>query len=229
MAANGDGTSETAGPSVENLWARAGHSMRQPIQASLFIAHIIKTQTADDPQLSRTTVALEDALQGLQHQLELLSELTRVKRAFPQTIDLSEFSAKIVSRVQTLGAEQGIEILARPPRGGVVSDEHLLRLAVTSLYVNAMRLRTEGPVLSGWRPRGVNIRFEVVFRAPPLSTLQADAAFVSLSNPATGRPIGSPKLGLGFIAHVCKLLGHSLALSSPSLSVQKFSLELPRA
>lgn len=221
-------TSRTQPPS--NLWSKAGHGLRQPIQAALYIAHVLKASAGNDPATARLVPALEEALKGLQVQIELLTELAGTMQIASRPLRLDQVIAGVVAQVEPIAVGQGARLrVLHKTTLSVSSDQRLLTLALSGLLQNALRLRTEGPVLAGIRPKAEMARFEVYFVAAPLSEAQRQAAFITLTNPGDGRPTGAPALGLGFIAHICQLLGYALEISSPSAQVQRFALELQRA
>ena len=215
-------------PTAATLWSKAGHSLRQPVQAALYIAHVLKAQADDDPERLRLIGPLEDALKGLQAQIELLSELSRAMNIAPRPLQLEALLVGVVADLQAISAVQGVALRVRQPKSMIVaSDLRLLSLAVSSLVLNALRLRSEGPVLIGVRPRRSGVRLDVCFCGPPLSEAQIEAAFITLAEPRSGRPSGTPALGLGSITYICRMLGHALKITSLSGRTQCITLILP--
>lgn len=218
-----------AEPAAATLWSKAGHSLRQPVQAALYIAHVLKAQAVDDPERLRLIGPLEDALEGLQAQIELLTELARTTRIAPRGLQFEDLVAGVIEELAEASAAQGVDLRVRrskPTR--VTSDQRLLALAVSGLVMNALRLRADGPVLVATRTRMGSVRLEVCFHAPRLSEAQTEAAFITLADPRSGRPSGTPALGLGSIAYVCRLLGHAVEITALSDRTQRIALVLPQ-
>lgn len=215
-------------PTAATLWSKAGHSLRQPVQAALYIAHVLKAQADDDPERLRLIGPLEDALKGLQAQIELLSELARTTHIAPRSLQLEALVASVVADLQAITAVQGVTLRVRPPMPMIVtSDQRLLSLAFSGVVLNALRLRAEGSVLIGTRPRRASVRLEVCFHGPPLSEAQTEAAFITLADPRSGRPSGTPALGLGSVAYICRMLGHAFEITALSVRTQRIALILP--
>lgn len=215
-------------PTAATLWSKAGHSLRQPVQAALYIAHVLKVQADDDPERLRLIGPLEDALKGLQSQIELLSELSRTTRIAPRPLQLETLLASVIADLQAITAIQGVVLRVRRPISTIVtSDQRLLSMAISGLVLNALRLRTEGPVFFGTRPRRASVRLEVCFHGPPFSEAQTEAAFITLADPRSGRPSGTPALGLGSVAYICRMLGHTLEIAALSGRTQRITLTLP--
>lgn len=216
-------------PPPSRLWAKAGHGLRQPVQAALYIAHVLKASTGDDPTAARLVPALEEALKGLQIQIELLTEFSGTMQVASRRLRLDQVIDGVVCDLEPIVAAQGARLRVQNKRDlSVTSDQRLLSMAASGLIHNALRLRTEGPILAALRTKGERARFEVCFRAAPVSEPQTQAAFITHASPGDGRPSGAPALGLGFIAHISQLLGCALEISSPSPQVQRFALELQR-
>lgn len=215
-------------PAERLLWAKAGHSLRQPVQAALYIAHVLKAQAVNDEKRLRLLDPLEGALKGLQVQVELLTELARAGQIEPRPVILEAIVTDVIADLASVATAQGSQLRACMPRSTTVASDHrLLKLAVAGIIHNALRLRVDGPVLIGIRPRRTKCRLEVYFNGPGISEAQSEAAFICLSDPRDGRPTGSPALGMGFISHICRLLAHTMEIDAPSHRLQRIACELP--
>jgi signal transduction histidine kinase len=93
--------------------------------------------------------------------------------------------------------------------------------------MNAIRLGHGEGILLGWRRRGDHVRLELYFKAPPISALQARSALIELRDRRDGKPTGALGLGLGFVAHLCRALGHGLEYTRLPANGQRFAVSLP--
>ena len=99
--------------------------------------------------------------------------------------------------------------LSEYPADFSTSDPELLSLIVKSLVLNAVKLTTDRDVLIGSRRRALGVTLELYFRGSDVAEMQAKGAFVNVSSrdEASTSELG---LGLGFIGHLAKHLGHHL-------------------
>lgn len=217
-------------PSAVTLWSKAGHSLRQPVQGALYIIHVLKAQLSQEPAQLQLVDKLGEAVHSLQVQIELLTALAQKSNVTPQPLELSALLTDVAAGLPPAAAEHGVRMLlgAKPPVA-VSSDRHLLSLAIAGLIQNALRLSSEGRWLLGVRPRGALVRVEVYYQGPIVSQAQSEAAFITLPHLQAGRPAGAPALGLGFIAHICQVLGHHLEFSRCEHRTQRITLVLQRA
>jgi signal transduction histidine kinase len=214
---------------AQALWARASHSLRQPMQAALYLTHAVRAGTSE-PGLTPSLDALEAALQGLQQQIDLLIELSRLEPVATQPVSLAEAGAAALQAALPVAAARRVGLrFAVPTAGAVESQRRLLQLLLTGMLLNAVRLGTGARVVAGGRRRAGKQRIEVWFRGPPVSAAQAEGAFIDLVTVTADRPTANLALGLGFIAHVAAQLGHDFAIASPAPALQCFSLEMSPA
>ena len=127
MARSNNNSNEAIEDGEEGLWSKAGHSLRQPIQAALYLVHILKART-EEPELSKVTGMLEAALNGLQGQIELLIELSRVDRfaLSPVRLDNALNAASVL--VGPICSARSVEFLCSKTDERVTSNERLLTL-----------------------------------------------------------------------------------------------------
>ena len=225
MARSNNNSNEAIEDGEEGLWSKAGHSLRQPIQAALYLVHILKART-EEPELSKVTGMLEAALNGLQGQIELLIELSRVDRfaLSPVRLDNALNAASVL--VGPICSARSVEFLCSKTDERVTSNERLLTLLITGLLLNALRLRTGGPLSTSVRRSAQNVIFEVGFEGPLVGKAQLETAFVELADATSGRPSGSVGLGLGFVMRVAAQLGHGFRAEMLPPGRQRLILEL---
>jgi two-component system, sensor histidine kinase len=208
------------------LWAQASHDLRQPVQALLILTRTILF-ASDDVELRRAVEHMEKALDALQGKLELLTELSRLETPELRHCSLAELHNRVMAEMEAVAEQHGIGLRSRSPRGVVWSDSKLLVMVFRSLIMNAIRLGHGGDILVGWRRRGAHVRLELYFKAPPIGALQARSALIELRHRSDGKPTGALGLGLGFVAHLCRALGHGLEYTRLPANGQRIAVSLP--
>jgi two-component system CheB/CheR fusion protein len=197
------------------------------VQALLLLTRTL-TGASDEAALRRTVEHMDQALHGLQGKLELITELSRLEAPELYPCSLEALHDRVMRDMEALAEQHGIGLRSRTPRGRVRSEAKLLAMVFKSLIMNAIRLGHGGDMLVGWRHRGGHVRLELYFKAPPISAAQAQSALIELRD-RSGRPTGELGLGLGFVAHLCSLLGHGLEHTPLPGGGQRLTVTLPLA
>src|SRR5262249_42856306 len=110
------------------------------------------------------------------------------------------------------------------------SDFILLERIVFNLVSNAVRYTCSGGVLVGCRKRGVNLRIEVWDTGPGVPQDQQQNIFGEFYRLGAPGDDGRSGLGLGLaiVDRLCRLLDHSVRLTSKLGKGSCFSIIVPR-
>jgi signal transduction histidine kinase len=205
-------TTTTPGPLVPNLWVEANHDLRQPLHALFFMTRSL-ARSGNDPKLKEIAKYMQAALQGLQTKIDLLTLLSRIEcsSTIPllRPCTLGQIWEDLLGLLSVVAEGQGVRLRSCVHDVCVTSDPVLLSLIVKSLVLNAVKLTTDRDVLIGSRRRALGVSLELYFRGSDVGEMQAKGAFVNVSSrdEAGSSELG---LGLGFIGHLAKRLGHHL-------------------
>jgi CheY-like chemotaxis protein len=147
---------------------------------------------------------------------------------------ITEFPvAKLLDRVDTTftGAarEKGLSLRVISSSAWVRSDFILLERIAFNLVSNAVRYTNSGGVVVGCRKRGVNLRIEVWDTGPGVPQDQQQNIFGEFYR--LGAPGGDGRSGLGLglaiVDRLCRLLDHSVSLTSILEKGSCFSVAVP--
>jgi signal transduction histidine kinase len=222
---SGEASDRSGGVTPAMLWAQASHDLQQSVQALMLITRTL-LGASDEAALRRAVEHMDKALYGLQGKIELLTELSRLEAPELRLCTLAELHDRVMPEMEAFAEQQGIGLRSRSPRGVVLSDAKVLAMVFRSLIMNAIRLGHGDDILVGWRERGGYVRLELYFKAPPIGAAQARSALIELRDRRDGRPTGALGLGLGFVAHLCRALGHGLEYTRLPASGQRIAVSL---
>lgn len=216
-------------PSAHDLWARIAHDLRQPIQALLLLTHVMAATDAA-AQRQQTGKSIEDMLVALQDMLDQVALLARLEsgseHARPAPCSMPELVSQVSEQLADALAENSAEIETKCTAATITTDVRLLETALGALILNALKLRTEGPVtLTCGRRRG-GYRLEIAFAAPPVSSTQLRALFIEFPRRRGGAVLITPVAGPAFIARLAHHLGGSLEHKSLPDGRQRLALVL---
>src|SRR6266436_2710941 len=220
---------ELANLAKSRFLAAASHDLRQPLHAlGLFVAQLHGRMRAGERR--RIIARVDAALSAMNELFNALLDISKLD-AGVLTPSITEFPvAKLLDRVDTTftGAarEKGLSLQVVTSSAWVRSDFILLERIVFNLVSNAVRYTSSGGVVVGCRNRGVNLRIEVWDTGPGVPQDQQQNIFGEFYRlGATGAGLG---LGLAIVDRLCRLLDHSVRLTSILGKGSCFSVALPR-
>jgi signal transduction histidine kinase/CheY-like chemotaxis protein len=225
---------ELANLAKSRFLAAASHDLRQPLHAlGLFVSQLHGRMRAGERRRIVTRVAA--ALSAMNELFNALLDISKLD-AGVLTPSIAEFPvAKLLERVDTTftGAarEKGLSLRVVSSGAWVRSDFILLERIVFNLVSNAVRYTSSGGVVVGCRKRGVNLRIEVWDSGPGVPQDQQQNIFGEFYR--LGAPGGDGRagfgLGLAIVDRLCRLLDHSVSLTSILGKGSCFSVAVPRA
>jgi len=220
---------EHANLAKSRFLAAASHDLRQPLHAlGLFIAQLHGRMRAGERR--RIVARIDAALSAMNELFNALLDISKLD-AGVLSPSITEFPvAKLLERVDTTftGAarEKGLSLRVISSSAWVRSDFILLERIVFNLVSNAVRYTSTGSVVVGCRNRGDNLRIEVWDTGPGVPQDQQQNIFGEFYR--LGAPGAGLGLGLAIVDRLCRLLDHSVRLTSILGKGSCFSVAVPR-
>jgi two-component system, sensor histidine kinase len=217
--------------SIAELWSRAAHDLRQPVQAALLLSKMLDGASAS-PDMRRAARHIGASLNALYGMLEFLVVLSRLEaglQSAPQrNCQLADVLAVTLREASKIAARRGVALHVRGVRGLVKSNPHLLATAIKSLLLNAIKFGSGDEITACCRRRGDQVAFEVRFKAAAVDPASETSAFFELSTPGAGASSCELGVGLVLLERLCLRLGHSLQQTSAPPTGRLLALWLPR-
>jgi signal transduction histidine kinase len=224
---------ELANLAKSRFLAAASHDLRQPLHAlGLFVAQLHGQVRANERR--RIVARIDAALSAMNELFNALLDISKLD-AGVLTPSITEFPVvKLLDRVDTTftGAarEKGLSLRVISSSAWVRSDFILLERIVFNLVSNAVRYTSSGGVVVGCRKRGVSLRIEVWDTGsgvPEDQQRNIFGEFYRLGGPGSDGRSGLG-LGLAIVDRLCRLLDHSVSLTSKLGKGSFFSIAVPR-
>ena len=227
MTSGAKGDGEDA--SIAELWARAAHDLRQPVQAALLLSKLLDGASApvDMRRAARHIGRSLNALYGMLEFLVVLSRLEAGRQSVTQrNCQLADLLAVTLREASKIAARRGVALRVR---GLVKSNPHLLTTAIKSLLLNAIKFGAGDEIIARCRRQGHQVAFEVRFQAAAVDPARDSSAFFELSTPGAG--VNSSELGVGLVLleRLCLHLGHSLQRAPAPPDGWLLAIWLPRS
>jgi signal transduction histidine kinase/ActR/RegA family two-component response regulator len=220
---------ELANLAKSRFLAAASHDLRQPLHAlGLFVAQLHGRLRTNERR--RIVARIDAALSAMNELFNALLDISKLD-AGVLTPSITEFPvAKLLDRVETTftGAarEKGLSLRVISSSAWVRSDFILLERIVFNLVSNAVRYTSSGGMVVGCRNRDVNLRIEVWDTGPGVPQDQQQNIFGEFYR--LGAPGAGLGLGLAIVDRLCRLLDHSVRLTSILGKGSCFSITVPR-
>ncbi len=224
---------ELANLAKSRFLAAASHDLRQPLHAlGLFVAQLHGRVRANERR--RIVTRIDAALSAMNELFNALLDISKLD-AGVLSPSITEFPvAKLLDRIDTTftgtAREKGLSLRVISSSAWVRSDFILLERIVFNLVANAVHYTSSGGVVVGCRKRGVNLRIEVWDTGPGVPQDQQQNIFGEFYR--IGAPGGDGRSGLGLglaiVDRLCRLLDHSVRLTSILGKGSCFSVAVPR-
>ena len=219
---------ELANLAKSRFLAAASHDLRQPLHAlGLFVAQLHGQVRANERR--RIVARIDAALSAMNELFNALLDISKLD-AGVLTPSITEFPvAKLLDRVDTTftGAarEKGLSLRVIASSAWVRSDFILLERIVFNLVSNAVRYTSSGGVVVGCRKRGVIEVWDTGSGVPQDQQQSIFGEFYRLDARGDGR--SGLGLGLAIVDRLCRLLDHSVNLTSTLGKGSCFSVAVP--
>ena len=224
---------EAAHLSRTRLVATASHDLRQPVHTlGLLIARLDATQPVQ--RLNASFARLEHACSIVSEMLSELMDLSQLEsreyRTRVSVVELDGVLEQVRLNYTHLARAKGLGFTVNFSGQRVKTDPRLLRRILFNLMANAVRYTSEGQVTMESRQEAADIVITVTDTGPGISPHQLAHIFDDYvragEDSADGEALG---LGLAIVRRACKVLGHTVSVSSRVGRGTVFQLRLPMA
>ena len=210
---------ELANLAKSRFIAVASHDLRQPLHAlGLFVAQL--REHLDSAERNRIVEQIDAAVTDMDELFNAMLDISKLD-AGVLVPNISEFAiASVFKRIEStftgMAREKGLSFRIASSGAWVRSDSILLERILLNLVSNAIRCTKEGGVVLGSRRRGERLHIEVWDTGPGIPEDKRQSVFDEFYRLPDLEHAGHPGLGLGLsiVERLCRLLGHSVELSS---------------
>jgi signal transduction histidine kinase len=224
---------ELANQAKSRFLAVASHDLRQPLHAlGLFVSQLRTVTTASER--ARVVGRIDTAIATMNELFKALLDISQLD-AGALAPNVTEFPvARLLERLDATfagaAADAGLNLRVVPNSAWVRSDFVLLEQVLLNLVSNAVRYTARGGVMIVCRKRGQQLRIEVWDTGPGIPEDQRQKIFEEFYrlDDMQGERQGLG-LGLAIVDRLCRLLGHSLELTSAAGRGSRFAVVVPRA
>lgn len=204
---------ESLSQSVSLAYARAGHDLRQPVQALLLLTHLME-MTLNQEQRAKTARTMERALLNLQSMLDSLSATARVEAGIlikkVERVDLGAVVDKAVVAFKAMGTGCGVRILTYGMPIEVRTDGARLTQLILDLLLNIAKSAGEVELDISAARTAAEARLKLVYTGVAPVTSAKLATFVELKFGQGAAGEGGVVAGPGLLAVIAAQLGCSL-------------------
>ena len=220
---------ELANLAKSRFIAAASHDLRQPLHAlTLFVAHLRDPMKASER--SRLIDRIGAAVAAMNELFNALLDISKLD-AGALAPNITEVPvARLLERIESTFAEAALEkgLSLRLVSSGawVRSDMIMLERILINLVSNAVRYTSHGGVVVGCRRRENMLRIEVYDSGPGIPEDQHRnifEEFYQVAKPEHERRVGIG-LGLAIVDRLCRLLGHTVELTSTMGKGSRFTI-----
>ena len=223
---------EDANLAKSRFLAAASHDLRQPLHAVGILMSALSARLTTDRQHA-IAQQINDCLQTVTGLFDALLDISRLDAGVvaPQPVDLplGPLLRALAREFEPAARARGLGLTVRQGTGAVRSDAAMLGRILRNFVSNAVKYTGHGRVLVGVRPRGADLRIDVIDTGPGFDAAEAQAVFREfhrLDGAMAEQGIG---LGLAIADRLARLLGHRIEVMSRPGHGTRFSLILPRA
>ena len=217
-----------------------GHDLRNPLNATLMLSHLLAQQCEPGSEIAETAAQLVSSTEAMSDMIRDLldfsaADLSSGMPLSPGRVDLRNLAREVVQEIHVANPDCRI---AFEPEGELIGwwDAARLRQVLSNLLANAVQHGTRACVLT-FKLRGdsADVVFSIHNEGPPipqeiLSTLFDPLRRLSGRSPSEHRARRPGSLGLGlFITHhIVTAHGGTIEVTSTAESGTTFTVRLPR-
>src|SRR5262245_59984919 len=198
--------------SIAELWARAAHDLRQPVQAALLLSKMLDGPEAP-PDMRRAARQLGTSLNSLYAMLEFLVVLSRLEAGLGSVpirqCELAEVLAAPLREITKLAAKRGVALNTGNLSGAVKSNPQRLAMATKSLLLKAIKFGSGDEIVAGCRRHRDRLAIEIRFRGG-VDPSGEETAFFEVATLAAGARMSELGIGRLLLERLCRRLGHGL-------------------
>jgi PAS domain S-box-containing protein len=224
---------DSANLAKSKFLASASHDLRQPVQSLTLLLSAIERHVKDKPKAAHMVSMANASMASLNGMLTGILDISRLDAGVitPEiaSVDIGDLIGRLAREYAPRAAEVGL-VLRHVPRVVLArTDVALLERILRNLIENALRYTAKGGVLIGARPRGGNVRIDVIdtgIGIPAHQQKEIFEEFRQLNNPARDSNKGLG-LGLAIVSRLARLIGAEIEVDSRVDHGARFSLLLP--
>jgi len=212
--------------------AAASHDLRQPLQTIWSIQAFLSRAIGSAglaPQLS----LLEEAVRNMDYMLSELVDINRLERGAIQPVvrdfSLDEILPRLRSDFAYAAASKSILLDIEETSVFARSDPMLLPVILRNLLGNAIKYTQHGDVRLRVRPEGSDLCIDISDTGPGIDSRHLGHlfdAFYQINNPDRDQRRGVG-LGLSIVQTVCRLLEHTVSVTSRVGEGSTFTVRMP--
>jgi PAS domain S-box-containing protein len=213
--------------------AAASHDLRQPLQTIWSLQSLLARELKDSV-LAPHVALLEEAVRSMDQILSSLIDINRLEQGAIQPVirdfPLREILARLRSEFGYSAASKSLQLEIEDSPEFARSDPMLLLVILRNLLGNAVKYTPHGAVRLGVRVQDADLCIDVSDTGPgipPEHLGRLFDAFYQIDNPGRDQRRGVG-LGLSIVQTVCRLLGHTVSISSSPGQGSTFSVRVPR-
>jgi PAS domain S-box-containing protein len=213
--------------------AAASHDLRQPVQSLVLLLDVLKRHV-DIPQVAKAVGAMGDALEGLNHLLNSILDISRIDAGVVspqmQSLDISGMIQRLGTEYAPLCEKKNLRLRCRCKPGlHVRTDAALLERMMRNLIENAIKYTEQGGLLIGVRSYRDRIRIDITdsgIGIPADKTAQIFEEFYQVANLARDHKQGLG-LGLAIVRRLAGMIAADVQVRSREGRGTCFTLLLP--
>ena len=219
----------------ERVLGTMAHEIRNALAATVGLLDVVLDAPPDGTlrdvheELELARGAVNDGIRVVNDQLAAAKDRAGELTVRPAPVDLGELLTEVGAAFAAMRRDQAVDVHVDVPQTAciLVSDRHLLGLALRNLVSNALKFTDAGEVRLQARHAG-SAHVEVSVSDTGVGIDEADrdrifAAWAQVESEQAGRAAGSG-LGLSFVRRVVDLLGGEIKLDSQVGSGSVFTI-----
>jgi signal transduction histidine kinase/CheY-like chemotaxis protein len=225
---------ELANVAKSRFIAAASHDLRQPLHALGLLAAQLRSAT-DPAERKKIIERISAAISEMNELFAALLDVSKLDAGvvMPNVVEFP--IAQLLRGMETTFAgaarQKGLSLRIVPSTAWVRSDPVLLARIMLNLVSNAVRYTLSGGIVIGCRHRAGALRIEVWDSGPGIPENQRQnifGEFYQLADDQSDRHSGLG-LGLAIVDRLCRLLDHSVELTSALGKGSRFTVVVPLA
>lgn len=224
--------SGAAGLQASQVWLRADHDLRQPVQSLAMLAHTLSADCTEQERIE-TAAKITLVTDSLRDMLDTLSVLARLASG-QQAPEARQGSAaaladRVVAELDPVASRLRIAVGRTGVQGQILADLALLERCVRGLVLFALKFGTGREIRIDCRQLKAQVSIDVVYEGPDPAAFIPRQAFVDLSPMLVSPPRVLQEIGLAFIAALSVTLGVAFSHGTARSGRRRLTLRLARA
>ena len=199
--------------------AAASHDLRQPLQ-TIWSLQSVLARAFKETDYAPHLALLEEAVRNMDQMLSSLVDINRLEKGAIQPVirdfPLEEILPRLRSEFGYAAAAKSLILDIEDSREFARSDPMLLPVILRNLLGNAIKYTQRGTIRLHVRTEGAQLLIDIIDSGPgipPEHLQRLFDAFYQIDNPNRDQNQGVG-LGLSIVQTICRLLDHTVSISS---------------